>query len=134
MNKIEANLAEVKMKMFLLVSKFCTKGSSSHKWLLDFSKFNSCWINPDGIIYPVDATGHNQFAEEIGYSERYLELHDWVKISNTTILNNVNVTQKQRDALFDFAMAKGYETKPLFEEYIPTEFTRRYNGKKEYAE
>jgi len=126
--------AEEKMKMFLLVSRFCTKDSHSYKWLPDFTKFNSCWINPDGIIYPVETTGHNSFAEEIGHSERYLELQDWIKISNTSILNNINVTQKQRDALFDFAMANGYETKPLFDEYIPVNFTRRFDIIKEPTE
>lgn len=119
------DVADEKMKTFLLVSAFCTKESESWKWAPDFSKFDDCWIDLNGIIYPVASQGHIEFASAIGMGECSLEIDGWVKVSGKFILNASKINQKQRDALFDFAMAKGYATKPLFDDHVPLEFTYR---------
>jgi|GEM_PF-5122032 len=106
--------ATLAFRFFHSFSHFCTNDSTPYNYKVDFSKFKSCWISPEGVIYPVSSTGHSHFARYVlCETEIKLEEDGWIKITEAppAIENSAgSATQRQKNALFDYAAANKLDT------------------------
>jgi len=87
--------AEQRMKEYMAVRHFCTKGSDSYKFSLDLDKIDNAWIDREGKIYPCELYGHILLAEELGYDEVHFEQTGWLKLSQLNLIweNKLNTFQ-----------------------------------------
>lgn len=76
------------------------------------------WLSPEGVFYACEPWEHESFAwrltEKLGLRDHYnagreLESHGWVKLKSGDwiVICREDVTQRQLDALFDWATAAG---------------------------
>jgi len=83
------------------------------------------WLSPDGVFYTCAAYEHEMLAwalaERFGYRDHYsgskaLEEHEWIKLKwgMWIAIARELVTQRQLDALFDWATARGESLGDVF--------------------
>lgn len=104
---------------YLKFYRYCTEGSQSYKYEMDYERIDDAWVSPNGQFYPVPPEGHNDFAyDEMDCLQDDLENKGWAKISKgcEMVLTNPNikVTNRQKESLFDFFIAKGYDTTEIY--------------------
>lgn len=116
--------AESKMARYLACDKtVMQEGHDSFGWKPILSLVENCWIAPDGTLYPVLVLGHAAFAvnvsSQIGIDpERDLECQGWVKISSGSdvmLTGDIPPNSRQKDTIFDYSIAKGYDTRQIFD-------------------
>lgn len=108
-------------RAFIKVREWCTAGSTTWRWSLDYAKIDQAWIDRSGKLYPVARLGHADFATyHKGLDERDLEVRGWIKITGVHYFmydSKLKPSERQLDTLFEYAQVRNCSAHKTIDEF-----------------